>query len=117
MGRINELKKELEGIPPLQFFAHIFSTPSLVQQMAKIRCSSAKYKPFISGAKRNLYIQYKNGCLEQQIEGFAAYVQVDPIELKKITLAAAENCIDQENTTCFRPFFDYLIDNCQKVKK
>ncbi len=115
-GRLDELRGELNHVPPLQFFAYIFSTPPLVKQMEKIQGNSMKYKPFVSGSKPGLYKEYQSGSLNQQIEGFAQYISVDPQGLKKVINTCMVNCSSANQDPCLRPFFDYLISQAKRAQ-
>lgn len=110
-NHLESLGKKIGNVPPLQFFAFVFSTPQLTQDMVKIRSSSTKYKAFISGFKPSLSEEFEKGCLIRESEGFANYLSLNPIEVKAVIEASLSRCKGTTKDPCFRPFFDYLIDH------
>ena len=109
-SHLEELGKKTNHIPPLQFLAYVFSKPDLVRQMEKIRSSGTKYKHFIAGFKAGLYHQYQVECLGTQVEGFANYLSLNSDEVIASLRISIKNCKEGVKDSCFRPFFDYLID-------
>jgi hypothetical protein len=90
------------------YWAYVFSTPKLAQDMKKIQRSSVKYEGFIKGSQNKALRECNaNPCFLQQARGFAAYLHVPEEEL----VAVLQECIEESahNKYAFKKYLDYLI--------
>ncbi len=72
------------------YWAYVFSSPKLAQDMKLIQKSNLKYKGFVKGTGKTVMQEYhENPCLLEQARGFAHYLKLPEEEF----IALLEQCI------------------------
>ncbi len=70
--------KRVNGVHPLRFIGHIFSSPELKRAMRTIRKSSFKWDGFLDGFSKRMKLEYEDGNLFPYVSGFSEWIHADP---------------------------------------
>jgi hypothetical protein len=91
------------------YWAYVFSSAKLSNDMKKIQSSSTKYEGFLKGTQNKFIKEYQeNHCLFIEAKGFAKYLHLPEDKILALLIQGFHDA--PKNKLAFKPFLDYIIN-------
>lgn len=108
-GKLEDMGKSIEHVPPLQYLAAVFTNHQATRNMRAISKSSFKWNGFTKGFSKSMMKAHAASHLEPQLVSFSHYLHVDPNEVVDHTLQGI--CLMETEKGGFEGLIRYLIQS------